>query len=123
VLVLVEEFTVRVRVRCEMGNGNLKASDVQVGSQDGDRNRETYVEASPRGVQLDRGTHGRPRVSYADNHSGLPEGRLCASADAVLLVDSDDEARSGLGLGSSTSVMRAVRRCPCHCHLSFLHPI
>jgi hypothetical protein len=54
----------------------------------------------PRGVQLGTGEpHARPRVSYADNHSGLPEGSFMRKrrTDAVLLVDSDDETRSGLG--------------------------
>ena len=64
----------------------------------------------PAGFNCDRGHMQRPtRVSYTDNHSGLPEARPCASADAVLLVVTvTDEARSGLGINNQQAGMRAV---------------
>jgi hypothetical protein len=72
------------------------------------------VEASPRGVQLGQGTHGRPRIlsSYADNHSGLPEARPCACKRRCSVVGCHRRGpvRISWGLGSSAINKRHARR-------------
>jgi len=102
---IVAHATVCVRLQYELEGARCVREGWQL---NGDRKGHVHGREPPRG-SIGQRAHARPRVSYADNHSGLPEVQPVRKRNAVLLVlGTTKRPGPDLGWDHQTNVRREL---------------